>query len=310
MLKVISALVLSSLFACMPRREGSEPGVDDGAPVETDQGGDGDGVPVDTPSETADPSPWVGASGYAMVLVPPGTFLMGSPLGEAGREAVEVQHEVRLTQAYWIGEAEVTQGLWTAVTGRDPSFFYMCGDACPVENVSWCEALSFANALSVADGLDPVYGFAGACSSGVTWDANADGYRLPTEAEWEMAARGGEGWLYSGSDVVADVAWYAENSGAGTHPVCEKQRNALGLCDASGNVREWVWDMYGDYPTGPVEDPMGGRSADRVFRGGAWGNAPQYVRVAQRASGGPVPFVGDYRDRYLGLRLVRSSLAP
>lgn len=137
----------------------------------------------------------------------------------------------------------------------------------------------------------------------MTWDRSADGYRLATEAEWEMAARGGKVGMYAGGELDA-VAWYGSNSGGTTHKVCTKQPNALGLCDATGNVWEWTWDWYGDFPADAVTDPVGpGFGLNRVIRGGSWYDNPLYVRVAGRDLG-----VGR-RGYGLGLRLVRSSRA-
>jgi formylglycine-generating enzyme required for sulfatase activity len=139
---------------------------------------------------------------------------------------------------------------------------------------------------------------------------NANGYRLPTEAEWEYAAKGGKSGdfvvynEYAGSNTVGDVGWYNENSGGRTHEVGTKEANELGLFDMSGNVFEWCWDWYGTYPSGAQTDPMGASSgANRVRRGGSWGDNGQYLRSALRRDGAP-----SGSGNYLGFRLLRSSL--
>jgi len=247
-----------------------------------------------------------GPSGYKLVWVPAGSFDMGSPASEEGRFSDEQRHRVTLTTGYWAGTTEVTQGLWSKVTGSNPSKFKACGPDCPVEQVSWCDTVAFANALSRLDGLRPVYAGVDACASNpgaVTWDRSADGYRLPTEAEWELAARGGEEGMFSGSELDA-MAWYAFNSGGTTHPVCTKHRNGLGLCDVIGNVWEWTWDGYGAYQAGMVTDPTGPDVASaRVFRGGSWYDGAESQRVAIRNRLGP-----ELRDVVLGVRLVRSEV--
>ena len=225
---------------------------------------------------------WESPSLGMMQWVPAGRFTMGSPESEAGRHSDEVQHEVTLTQGFWMMEHEVTQGEWQAVMGSNPSDFSSCGPTCPVETVSWSEAVEFAQRVSARDGVT---------------------YRLPTEAECEYAARGGQSQLYAGSDDVGAVGWYDDNSGRKTHPVCEKQRNAYGLCDMSGNVYEWVSDRYGDYPGGSVTDPQGASSGSlRVERGGGWNDSARLARVALRYGFDPAD-----RDVRLGFRLARTS---
>ena len=135
----------------------------------------------------------------------------------------------------------------------------------------------------------------------VKMNLEANGYRLPTEAEWEYAARGGENYIYSGSNNVDEVAWYCDNSSE-THPVGQKKANGFGLYDMSGNVYEWVWDWYGDYPSGSQTDPLGSPSgSDRVLRGGGWSYSPKSVRVSNRYDDDPT-----YRRINCGFRLGRS----
>jgi hypothetical protein len=137
--------------------------------------------------------------------------------------------------------------------------------------------------------------------SGSPYDC--EGYLLPTEAEWEWAARGKDGTLYSGSDKVDDAAWHFDNAGVKSHAVCGLEKNGNGLCDMSGNVWEWVWDRYGDYPAVSVQDPMGAsEGAYRVIRGGSWKNAARNARVTNRADNDPIN-----RSENEGFRLVRTA---
>ena len=256
------------------------------------------------PAPVPSPVPSVGdPAEYLMVRVPAGSFVMGSPGDEVGRDENEAQHPVTLSRSFWMGATEVTQGLWRSVMGSDPSKFY--GDARPVERVSWCDAVAFANRLSAREGLPAAYGGVDRCASSngtsVVWERSSVGYRLPTEAEWEYAARGGEGHAYAGSGSADAVAWTSGNAWAQTQAVQRKAANGYGLHDMSGNVWEWCWDLYGGYG-GASTDPTGAQSGPyRVIRGGSWFDGPAYARVAQRHSDEP-----GIRDRDLGLRLVRT----
>jgi sulfatase modifying factor 1 len=250
-------------------------------------------------------APWVGTSGYAMVFAEGGSFVMGSPSAEVGRDEDEVQHGVTLSKGFYVGRTEVTQGLWRMIMKENPSRFSGCGDTCPIDSVSWCDAVEFANKLSIHDGLRPAYSGVEGCpaSNGreVKWDRSADGYRLPTEAEWEHLARAGTAQVYAGGTDAASVGWYRGNSGDRTHPVGEKQANALGVVDLSGNVWEWCWDWYTATLTADT-DPTGAANGNsRVTRGGSWSNEASYLRVAGRDGVSPTDTV----DR-IGLRLVRS----
>jgi formylglycine-generating enzyme required for sulfatase activity len=232
---------------------------------------------------------WESPTLGTMRLIPAGTFTMGCKPGRddvvGGCYSDETPHSATLSKAYYMMEHEVTQGEWQAVMGSNPSYFTSCGSRCPVENVSWDDAQAFITKVSARDGVT---------------------YRLPTEAEWEWAARGGQDFAYAGSNEVGAVAWYDGNSGGTTHAVCGKQRNGYGLCDMTGNVWEWVVDWMGDYGSASVTDPRGPASGSyRVGRGGSWYNDSRGARVANR--GGYAP--GD-RNYNLGLRLVRSSLVP
>ncbi len=231
------------------------------------------------------------------VYVEGGSFQMGSTGGNPDEKPV---HQVTVS-TFYMSKYEVTQGEWHEVMRSSPSHF--SGDNLPVEQVSWYDAVKYCNALSVQNGLTPVYTING---TSVTADWSANGYRLPTEAEWEYAARGGnasEGYIYAGGNNAGEVAWYLDNSGNETHPVGQKNSNELGLYDMSGNVREWCWDWYGGdyYESSPSSDPRGPASGSyRVNRGGRWGNGAGYLRSAFRYSDSP-----GISNALLGFRLVR-----
>jgi formylglycine-generating enzyme required for sulfatase activity len=247
--------------------------------------------------------------GGNMIAISAGTFDMGctaahDATGYCGGEDYPV-HSVTLTHDFYMGETEVTQGEYQAITGSNPSSFLGCGSDCPVEYVSWHEVAEYANALSVAEGLTECFD----CSSGTCSTTNSpytcDGYRLPTEAEWEYAARAGTDYVYAGSDTIDDVAWYNSNSGSSTHPVAQKHPNDWGLYDMSGNVWEWTWDWMDSeyYSGGAMTDPVGpGSGSNRVNRGGSWSSGgPENSRVSDRHGRGP-----DDRHYYLGFRLART----
>jgi formylglycine-generating enzyme required for sulfatase activity len=244
---------------------------------------------------------------YGMNYIPPGTFEMGCTPGQSDCEADENPvHEVTLTNGMYVGVAEVSRAQWESVMGAW-SFTYPTGGVAsgygdyPANEVSWEDVIEYANALSDADGLTRVYSE----SMGVySQDLNADGYRLPTEAEWEYAARCGEDTLYSGSDNIDDVGWYIDNSGVLSHEVATKTPNACGLYDMSGNVWEWTWDWYesGYYSGGDMIDPVGpSTGSERVDRGGSWGNGAWWGRLSERDQYSP-----NLGDRGLGFRLART----
>jgi formylglycine-generating enzyme len=232
-----------------------------------------------------------------MVLVPGGSFTMGSTDGDSDEKPV---HTVAIS-AFYIGATEVTQAQYVAVMGTNPSNFK--GDSLPVEGVSWNDAISYCNKLSEKEGLPKTYTING---TSVTIDSNAKGYRLPTEAEWEFAAKGGASGAaqkvkYAGSDNPDQIAWYNSNSGNTTHPVGQKVPNALAIYDMSGNVWEWCWDRYGNYSSGNQSDPMGASSGDyRVGRGGGWADVASNLRSANRND-----LVPGYRNISLGFRVAR-----
>ena len=220
-----------------------------------------------------------------MVYVASGTFTMGgtSEQGSDAKSDEKPIHSVTLS-SYYICKYEVTQALWRAVMGSNPSNFK--GDNLPVESVSWNECQTFINRLNSYAGRN---------------------FRLPTEAEWEFAARGGNysrRYKYSGSNYIGDVAWYYDNSGSRTHPVGTKQPNELGLYDMSGNVLEWCSDWYGSYSSYSQNNPIGLNSGSgRVIRGGCWFIGAWGCRSSDRAN-----FAPGVSDAVLGLRLVLSQL--
>ena len=217
---------------------------------------------------------------FTMVYVPGGTFTMGatSEQGSDADNAAKRTHSVTLS-SYHIGQTEVTQALWKAVMGSNPSKFK--GEGRPVENVSWNGCQTFISRLNAKTGMN---------------------FRLPTEAEWEYAARGGQsgGSKYAGSDNVNNVAWYGDNSGDCTHNVATKSPNSLGIYDMSGNVWEWCQDWYGEYSSSSVTNPIGPSSGNlRVYRGGGWYNDAWDCRVSIRHSYTPSDSMS-----HLGLRLA------
>jgi len=217
---------------------------------------------------------------FNMVRVDGGTFQMGATSEQQNPDSDEKPvHRVTLSD-YYIGETEVTQGLWEAVMGSNPSNFK--GSNLPVERVSWDDSQAFIRKLNQLTGRR---------------------FRLPTEAEWEYAARGGNrsrGYQYGGSNTLTDVAWYYDNSKDKTHDVKTKQSNELGLYDMSGNVWEWCQDWYGDYSSSAQTNPTGPSSGSiRVYRGGSWGRDARRCRVSGRGCNSP-----GGTGSYLGLRLA------
>ena len=223
---------------------------------------------------------------FTMVRVEGGTFRMGATSEQQKpRDNEKPVHSVTLS-SYSIGQTEVTQALWKAVMGSNPSYFK--GDNLPVENVSWNDCRTFIRKLNALTGRT---------------------FRFPTEAEWEFAARGGnesQGYQYSGSNNLGSVAWYWDNAGKKTHPVATKSANELGLYDMSGNVWEWCQDWKGSYSSSSQTNPTGPSSGSgRVNRGGSWSNDAWSWRVADRGHNGPSLSIND-----LGLRLALPDSSP
>ncbi len=212
-----------------------------------------------------------------------GTFLMGDE--DTGQFQATIKD-------FWMDMYPVTQALYRQVTGKNPSRFE--GDDRPVESVSWFEAVDFCNRLSEKMGLEPVYKMDG---EEVEWQKDKNGFRLPTEAEWEYACRAGTtGERYGPID---EIAWYNKNSGGSTQGVGQKKPNGFGLYDMLGNVWEWVWDWHGQYPSEPADNPSGPDTGSRrVRRGGSWIYGARFCRSAIRLRGVP-----GFRNYDLGVRL-------
>ena len=225
----------------------------------------------------------VGTCRFKMIRVEHGTFMMGAMEGGSETFYDKPVHQVTLTYDYYIGETQVTQELWKAVMGSNPSLFK--GNNRPVEEVSWYDCQTFITKLNSLTGQK---------------------FRLPTEAEWEYVARGGKksiGYQYSGSNNLKKIAWYDNNSNSQTHDVATKQPNELGVYDMSGNVWEWCQDWHDCYSSTSQTNPTGAKSgSDRVNRGGSWGGSAGGCRSSNRDGNSPGGTGGD-----LGLRLVLSE---
>ena len=263
---------------------------------------------------------------HGMVWIPAGTFDMGSPVGETGRDdtpGVEDKHSVELTQGFYMSRYLITEEQFSAIMGYTSAFFAGGGSRFPASGLSWYEAIVFCNRLSLQEGLNPVYSISGSTNPedwgpipttpSSTWDAVEmpdypnvpNGYRLPTEAEWEYACRAGTPTAYNTGDTISDdTGWYTGNSGGNYHQVGTKPANAWGLYDMHGNVWEWCWDWYGVYPSSPPSDPDPTGPANgstRVYRGGAYNGSSELVlRSAYRDKNSPEVWAGS-----LGLRVVR-----
>ena len=290
-----------------------------------------DGIDTLHESDTATPTDTaVGDAPDGFVRIPGGSFTMGAPLEEAFRENDETQHLVTVS-AFFLQATEVTQAQWFLVFGRNPSHFSAAGgfqetSDRPVENVNWYSAVAYMNALSRREDLTECYDLS-TCNQGSEGDGDlhcevddlgfkglgCTGYRFPTEAEWEYAARAGtEGPYYNYPGQLWDIAWYSANSGGETHAAASHAlgadaANSFGLFDMLGNVSEWVGDWYGDYELGPVSNPVGPSEgkigAFRVMRGSSWRYDPDLARAARRLMA-----ESEYRFTDIGFRPARSIL--
>jgi formylglycine-generating enzyme required for sulfatase activity len=228
--------------------------------------------------------------GIELVWIEPGSFLMGSPPEEGGRDKAEgVQRRVTLSQGFWIGKTEVTQREYESVTGVNPSRFKEVGPDAPVERVSWVDAMAYCEKLTERQAGRLPEGYA---------------FNLPTEAQWEYACRAGSTEAYPG--YLDAMAWYEENSGETTHAVAQKKPNAWGLHDMAGNVLEWCFDWYGEYGFQAETDPTGPSFGHfRMARGGSWRVGAEVCRSAARAGGS-----AGRRDYTIGFRVALSTVKP
>lgn len=229
--------------------------------------------------------------GTELIWIQPGTFTMGSPNDEEGRDGDEYQHTVEITKGFWLGKFEVTQGEYQVILGENPGKFKNVGLKAPVESVSWNMAKEFCAKLTDRERA------AGRLPAGYE-------YTLPTEAQWEYSCRAGTSTAKYSNDL-SDIAWFSGNSGKTTHVVGEKNRpNAWGLHDMIGNVWEWCDDWCGSSPSGPVKDPEGPNAGKiRVLRGGGWNGMVSNCRAARRSGYAP-------KDAFsiLGFRLCLRSV--
>lgn len=280
-------------------------------------------------------------SGVEMIQIPPGEFIMGSPDDEIDRSANEEPHKVTITKPFLMAKTEVTVKMYLdfvkEVRTNPPAWasreliaqatrcnkYYKLGSALnspdfPIVGVAWNDAAVFVNWLSKKDGYKQCYYLKD--DGEYEWDRSCDGYRLPTEAEWEYAARAGTTTAFFGAPRgvteylegcvedpnLNDLSWYCKNSDGHPHKVATKKPNNWGLYDMAGNVWEWTWDWHYKYGTEPVVDPQGGPPGKvKIFRGGSWHAAAAHHRCASRAANST-----HHRCFGIGFRLARSVIQP
>ena len=235
-----------------------------------------------------------------LVFVQRGSFIMGSAQGSSDEKPA---HSVSLSSSFNMGKYELTTKLYRFIRWGTASVNAEDGDK-PATGISWLDAVEFCNQLSLQEGLEPVYRIN---ETSVFWDREKNGYRLPTEAEWEYAARGGavdsDSGAYAGNRRIDSVGWFKNNSSGRVHPVGQKSANELGIYDMSGNVWEWCWDWYGEYSSAPATDPKGPWTGEtKVLRSGDFNQSSGYCDNYNRYDEEP-----EHRSSSIGLRLVRNA---
>jgi len=327
LMPIVAGVVIATLLgcACSSRKFSSDGATDILDDRITDASSDAshdaaaDGTPDPIADGIVDVETDVPTTSPGFVTIPPGSFTMGSPESEPGRSTGETEHTVTLTHPFEIMQTEVTQEQFEALMGYNPSHHVSCGGDCPVEQVTWHEAAAFANALSMSGGYPACYTCTGS-GSGLTCEPGASfatpydcpGYRLPTEAEWEYAARAGTTEAtYNGTSTLMDcvspngvldpIAWFCGNSSSTTHEVGALTPNDWDLFDMIGSVWEWCHDWYDTYP-GTVSNPWGPATGTaRSKRGGSWFDYAELNRAAARNN--YVPSATYYN---IGMRIART----
>jgi formylglycine-generating enzyme required for sulfatase activity len=265
---------------------------------------------ADRPPEAAPAAPSTGPqrmttkTGVEIVRLPGGQFTMGDAAGEDDERPAHVVH----ISGFWIDANEVTQQSFRSLIGKNPARYV--GPDRPVERVPWLMAIQYCNMRSAREGLKPCYDLATQ-----QCDFSANGYRLPTEAEWEYACRAGTttGWSFGSEETALPKhAWFKANAGKGTHPVREKTPNPWGLYDMHGNVAEWCHDFYQEtYTPGEATDPRGPTAGEqRVLRGGSWNTGADVCRSAARRSEAPAFADACFGSDTFGFRCVRRAEQP